>query len=235
MSDIPSSSSATQTSPTVVHLVQVPAQSQSFNPWTLFVLISIGLFLAYLYYSYTSSITPKLEEKESPFVTEVTSQEVSSSVLSGDGTVKVVLLYATWCEHCRIMIPAYNAAAESTRQIRWLKVEQTNAGPILKARSDIRGFPTIFGVKQNGEIVQYGEREPRTEESLRKWGLQLLQDTSATLLPISTSPPLPQESINNSNTNTSQPNSNEVPVKEEEKKSEVQEPVPVEVQVEVLI
>jgi hypothetical protein len=71
------------------------------------------------------------------------------------------------------MMPAYNAAAESTRQIRWLKVEQTNAGPILKERSDIRGFPTIFGIKQNGEIVQYGERDPRTEESLRKWALQL--------------------------------------------------------------
>jgi len=106
-------------------------------------------------------------------VTDVTSQEVSSAVLSGDGTTKIVLLYATWCEHCRIMMPAYNAAAESTRQIRWLKVEQTNAGPILKARSDIRGFPTIFGIKQNGEIVQYGERDPRTEESLRKWALQL--------------------------------------------------------------
>lgn len=159
----------------ILHVIQVPNQQPAsiFTPWNLFVFISIGLFLAYLYYSYTNSLTMKLEERESPFVTEVTSPEVSSSVLVGDGSTKVVLMYATWCEHCRVMMPAFNAAAESTRQIRWLKVEQANAAPILKSRTDIRGFPTIFGVKSNGEVIQYGEREPRTEEALKKWALQL--------------------------------------------------------------
>ena len=163
----------------VVHVVHQATQPQSiFTPWNLFALVSIALFLAYLYYSYTSSMTLKSEEKDSPFVTEVTSPEVSSSLLTGDGSVKVVLMHATWCEHCRIMMPAYNSAAESTRQIRWLKIEQTNAAPILKTRTDIRGFPTIFGVKSNGEIVQYGERESRTEDALRKWALQLIAPSS---------------------------------------------------------
>ena len=149
----------------VVHVVHQATQPQSiFTPWNLFALVSIALFLAYLYYSYTSSMTLKSEEKDSPFVTEVTSPEVSSSLLTGDGSVKVVLMHATWCE--------------STRQIRWLKIEQTNAAPILKTRTDIRGFPTIFGVKSNGEIVQYGERESRTEDALRKWALQLIAPSS---------------------------------------------------------
>jgi thiol-disulfide isomerase/thioredoxin len=164
----------------VVHVVHQATQPQSiFTPWNLFAVVSIALFLAYLYYSYTSSMTLKSEEKDSPFVTEVTSPEVSSSVLNGDGSVKVVLMHATWCEHCRIMMPAYNSAAESTRQIRWLKIEQANAAPILKTRTDIRGFPTIFGVKSNGEIVQYGERESRTEDALRKWALQLISPSPA--------------------------------------------------------
>ena len=167
----------------VVHVVHQATQPQSiFTPWNLFAIVSIALFLAYLYYSYTSSMTLKSEEKDSPFVTEVTSPEVSSSVLNGDGSVKVVLMHATWCEHCRIMMPAFNSAAESTRQIRWLKIEQANAAPILKTRTDIRGFPTIFGVKSNGEIVQYGERESRTEDALRKWALQLISPTSAPTL-----------------------------------------------------
>jgi len=183
----------------ILHVIQVPNNQPAtmFTPWNLFVFISIGLFLAYLYYSYSNSLTMKLDERESPFVTEVTSPEVSSSVLAGDGTTKVVLMYATWCEHCRIMMPAFNAAAESTRQIRWLKVEQANAAPILKTRTDIRGFPTIFGVKSSGEVIQYGEREPRTEDALKKWAMQLnsnLQD--APVHPVSVAlPPVPPVSV----------------------------------------
>lgn len=159
----------------IVHVVQVPSTSSTiFSPWNIFVIISMALFFAYLYYSYTTAIAPKLEEKESPFVTTITSPEIATSILNNDGTTKVVLLHATWCEHCRVMMQAFNSAAESTRQIRWLKVEQTHAAPILKSRSDIRGFPTIFGVKSTGEIIQYGEREPRTEDSLKKWALSLL-------------------------------------------------------------
>ena len=139
----------------------------------------------------------KLDERESPFVTEVTSPEVSSSVLVGDGTTKVVLMYATWCEHCRIMMPAFNAAAESTRQIRWLKVEQANAAPILKTRTDIRGFPTIFGVKSSGEVIQYGEREPRTEDALKKWALQLISNSTDLVLNAKTqAQPVPAPSPN---------------------------------------
>jgi thiol-disulfide isomerase/thioredoxin len=158
----------------IVHVVQVPSTPTIFSPWNIFVIISIALFFAYLYYSYTTAIAPKLEEKESPFVTTITSPEIATSILNNDGTTKIVLLHATWCEHCRVMMPAFNSAAESTRQIRWLKVEQTYAAPILKSRSDIRGFPTIFGVKSTGEIIQYGEREPRTEDSLKKWALSLV-------------------------------------------------------------
>jgi len=194
----------------VVHVVHQATQPQSiFTPWNLFAVVSIALFLAYLYYSYTSSMTLKSEEKDSPFVTEVTSPEVSSSVLNGDGSVKVVLMHATWCEHCRIMMPAYNSAAESTRQIRWLKIEQANAAPILKTRTDIRGFPTIFGVKSNGEIVQYGERESRTEDALRKWALQLISPSSnpaptpsptPNLAPTTPAPPMSNPAPSNPNT-----------------------------------
>jgi thiol-disulfide isomerase/thioredoxin len=158
----------------IVHVVQVPSTPTIFSTWNIFVIISIALFFAYLYYSFTTAIAPKLEEKESAFVTTITSPEIATSILNNDGTTKVVLLHATWCEHCRVMMPAFNSAAESTRQIRWLKVEQTHAAPILKSRSDIRGFPTIFGVKSTGEIIQYGEREPRTEDSLKKWALSLI-------------------------------------------------------------
>lgn len=175
----------------IVHVVQVPPSPSIFTPWNIFVLVSIGLFLAYLYYSYTVSMTPKFEEKESPFVTDVTSPEVAATVLSGDGTPKVVLMHATWCEHCRIMMPAYNAAAEATRQVRWLKVEQASAKPILSSRSDIRGFPTIFGVKPNGEIVQYGEREPRTEDALKKWALQLVDPGAVPPPPFPSFTPFP--------------------------------------------
>ena len=185
----------TQTQPVterIVHVVHAPAQQSTFfTPWNIFVLVSLVLFFGYLYYNYSATITPSVDEKESPFVTDVVSPEVASTLFQSDGTVKIVLLHATWCDHCRIMMPAYNSAAESTRHIRWLKVEQTNATPILKSRTDIRGFPTVFGIKENGDVVMYGEREPRTEEALRKWALALTTSSNTTFSSTGANSPTP--------------------------------------------
>lgn len=157
--------------PRVVHVVKVDSSSNLL--WNAFLVISIVIFLGYLYYSFTSSVSPKLESHASAFVSDVTSDEAAAASMRSDGTVKVVLLHANWCDHCKVMMQAFNSAAENLRSVRWIRVEQTYASSILKANQQVKGFPTMFGIKADGQVVMYGEREPRTQAALVHWANEL--------------------------------------------------------------
>jgi thiol-disulfide isomerase/thioredoxin len=158
--------------PRVVHVVKVDSSSSNLL-WNAFLVISIVIFLCYLYYSFTSSVSPKLESHASAFVSDVTSDEAAAASIRSDGTVKVVLLHANWCDHCKVMMQAFNSAAENLRSVRWIRVEQTYASAILKANHQVKGFPTMFGIKADGQVVMYGEREPRTQAALVHWANEL--------------------------------------------------------------
>jgi hypothetical protein len=71
------------------------------------------------------------------------------------------------------MMQAFNSAAENLRSVRWIRVEQTYASAILKANHQVKGFPTMFGIKADGQVVMYGEREPRTQAALVHWANEL--------------------------------------------------------------
>jgi hypothetical protein len=77
------------------------------------------------------------------------------------------------------LTPAYIEAAETTRQVRFLRIEQANAASIIRSRSDIKGFPWIFGIKPDGTVVPYGERESRTSAALSSFASKLLEGQSS--------------------------------------------------------
>lgn len=109
----------------------------------------------------------------SAFVRDVDSNEEGAKVLDTTDYSKVVLLYANWCVHCRTMMNDYNEAASMLgNEVKFIRVEVGRAKELMK-RSDISGFPTIFGVRYDGSITQHnGKRDPATlvsfAESLKK-------------------------------------------------------------------
>ena len=99
----------------------------------------------------------------SPFVTDVKSDAEAVAALSAGAQPKVILAHAGWCGHCRTMMGSFVEAAAAERGVAWIRVE-SNVGPSLVRRSDLRGFPTIYGVGADGSVTQHDG--PRDAASL---------------------------------------------------------------------
>ena len=91
----------------------------------------------------------------SPHIRDLMTPPEVEAAMQASSKARVLLLHAPWCHHCKVMMPAYNEAAATTPSVEWARVEATNAGDLPK-RSDVRGFPTIFGIKRgSGEVIQH--------------------------------------------------------------------------------
>jgi len=101
---------------------------------------------------------PEVLEK-SPFVKDVHSDSEALSVMNASGKPKVVLVHAPWCGHCRNMMGSFVQAASMEPSVEWLRVDGNNA-PSLVKRSDLRGFPTVYGIAADGTVTQHsGSRD----------------------------------------------------------------------------
>ena len=123
----------------------------------------------------------------SPYVKDLKESDVSE-VLGPSPYVKIVMIYANWCKHCEVMMPAFEEAAklmnesQSTKppqdvKVAFMRAEAVSV-PSLANRPSVPGFPTIVGIFQNGKEFPY--MGPRTVDSLLSFA-ELIASTKDTL------------------------------------------------------
>ena len=120
------------------------------------------LFFAVVYFGswhIFSSLQPGQESAEllpvSEHVKDVTTK-TSNLLVPGDKP-KVILVHAPWCGHCKRMMPDFLKAAEQLPNVEWLRVGDI-AAKELAQRTDMKGFPTIYGVSVKGVKTHEGLR-----------------------------------------------------------------------------
>lgn len=65
----------------------------------------------------------------------------------------VLMVYATWCGHCKNMMPAFDAASTQT-SVKFARIEGHKA-PQFMQKHGIRGFPTIMTVNRGNELGRH--------------------------------------------------------------------------------
>lgn len=66
----------------------------------------------------------------------------------------ILLVYAPWCGHCKMMMPNFEAASNEVPLARFARLEGAKAQDFMREKQ-IRGFPTLFTVNQKGEVAPY--------------------------------------------------------------------------------
>jgi len=98
----------------------------------------------------------------SPHVVDLKNDEEGNKILEANGNAKVVLVHAPWCGHCRNMMGDYVLAASTEKSVDWVRADG-NLVTSLARRPDLKGFPTIYGVSESGEVSQhYGARDVKS-------------------------------------------------------------------------
>ena len=65
----------------------------------------------------------------------------------------ILLVYAPWCGHCKMMMPHFEAASNQS-PARFARLEGAKAQDFMREKQ-IRGFPTMFTVNSKGEVNLY--------------------------------------------------------------------------------
>jgi len=128
----------------------------------------------------------KFSVNNSPYVKELKESD-AKEVLGPSSYVKIVMIYANWCHHCEVMMPAFEEAAKLMND---LQVKQKTGGkiafmraeamsvPSLANRPSVPGFPTVVGIFQNGKEFPY--MGPRSVDSLLKFAELVLSTGNGT-------------------------------------------------------
>lgn len=110
-----------------------------------------------------------LDKFDSEHVTDIKSSSDADDALKQGPSV--FLLYAHWCHHCKVMMKAYNEAAAELPSVKWVRAEASVAGEAVVKRPEVRGFPTIFGVRGDGTITTH--EGARDQASLQRFAESL--------------------------------------------------------------
>ncbi|CAD8045859.1 unnamed protein product [Paramecium sonneborni] len=70
----------------------------------------------------------------------------------------LMMLYAPWCGHCKSLIPVLDQLADEV-QHKFVAIDCV-ANPDAKKRFGVRGYPTLFYVKDNKTHRFQGQRTP---------------------------------------------------------------------------
>jgi thiol-disulfide isomerase/thioredoxin len=61
----------------------------------------------------------------------------------------ILLVYAPWCGHCRMMMPDFESASNETA-VKFARLDGAKAQDFMREK-EIRGFPTLFTVNNKGK------------------------------------------------------------------------------------
>lgn len=89
-------------------------------------------------------------------VTELNTGDETKEFLE-KGEPGLLLVYAPWCGHCRMMMPDFEAASNETT-VRFARLDGAKAQDFMREK-EIRGFPTIFTVNAKGVERYMGGRD----------------------------------------------------------------------------
>ncbi|MEO8751466.1 MAG: thioredoxin TrxC [Casimicrobiaceae bacterium] len=74
----------------------------------------------------------------------------------------VVDFWAEWCGPCKMMAPAFAAAARARPRVQFVKVD-TEAAPNVSARHGIRGIPTMIMFRRGEEKARISGALPAAQ------------------------------------------------------------------------
>lgn len=149
-----------------------------FFAFVVFLYLSKKYWWNYVVKRFFPSDAKKDEKSESSgvitktdHIADIKEKDVKSA-LSASDHAKVILIYATWCAHCKTMMKdfeeaaAHVAHAKLKNKVLFLRAEAGEC-PSIANRPSVPGFPTIVGIFQNGTEFPYAG--PRTKDSFVKF------------------------------------------------------------------
>eukprot|EP00951_Prasinocladus_malaysianus_P019135 scaffold154436_cov40-Prasinocladus_malaysianus.AAC.1 len=85
----------------------------------------------------------------------VVAKQFDEIIFSGKDVL--IEFYAPWCGHCKSLAPTYSKVAAKFKdndKIEIAKMDAT-ANDVPSSKFDVKGFPTIYFVKGDGEVISY--------------------------------------------------------------------------------
>lgn len=147
--------------------------SSSVSATTLLLLVVFALCLGMLLLSPSAPLRdqqpsgakevvlpPKQDMLHHEDIQDLHSGEEARGFLAKEGAKGLLLLHAPWCGHCKVMMPAYEAAATKLKAEGFLvgRLQAEHAGAAFLGSVGVRGFPTILGVKGGTTTPYTGAR-----------------------------------------------------------------------------
>jgi thiol-disulfide isomerase/thioredoxin len=131
---------------------RVERKYRSFKDTLGYVVLILVLVIVLTLVVVSSKKKSSEDENDAGGVRDASSPEEAEQFLKKGPTV--VLMHATWCGHCRAMENDYTAAATESKGVAFRRVESAHSRALFD-KYKLRGYPTIFGVKRNGDVVNY--------------------------------------------------------------------------------
>lgn len=115
---------------------------------------SAGLVENFVQAANAPSLIPPSKESVSVGPTNVlelqNGDEADGFLSQGPG---ILMVYATWCGHCKNMMPAFDQASTMTA-VKFARIEGHKAQQFMQ-KHGIRGFPTLLTVNRSNELGRH--------------------------------------------------------------------------------
>ncbi|KAK2957061.1 putative Protein disulfide-isomerase [Blattamonas nauphoetae] len=116
-------------------------------------------------------ILSQLDPDTRPYDLTELSERTFDSIVDGSENV-MVEFYASWCTHCKSIVPVLKKVGESFRHttgVRLCKVEVSDDNVALRQRFGIRAFPTLIFFRKGEGTTATKYEGPRSPDAIGNW------------------------------------------------------------------